>query len=384
VHIALEKDMKRQRDKTMEHLLKLLPKSIVTILQDSNEKKIIAEKFDSITILFVDMVGFTNFSAQLEPDELLLFLNHLYSEFDVVLNTFSLYKVEIIGDALFAVAGCPTDLADDLHAARAVCAASGILEACRRISDDLEIPIEIRIGVHTGSVVAGVVGRKDYRYHLFGETVSTAEKVESTGAPGKIHCSEATKQSILKCGTHFDMEFNLRKMPDEMNKEELSQVDSLSVEEKETLVDHVSASRKGTSGNTYFVRLVEEDPKKVQAVFKKLVLKGGGGSTADENSIRGKSARASASAAAFERERRESSGLSPKLSKREISPKNSRRDTSPKNSRRDTSPKNSPKNSKRDIRASSPKTSGADNGSSIGLKQKEKEKGRKESSDLEV
>ena len=198
-HEERELEMLKASKTTQDHLNKLLPGSIVQILQ-KNPGQSIAEKFNSATILFCDMVGFTKFSGQLDPDELVLFLNHLYSKFDTVLNKYSLYKVEIIGDALFAVAGCPQELHDDFHAARAVCAAHAILEEVKEVSKDLEIPVKVRIGVHTGDVVAGVVGVKDPRYHLFGETVNTAEMIESTGSAGKVHVSEAAMQSVIGCG----------------------------------------------------------------------------------------------------------------------------------------------------------------------------------------
>jgi hypothetical protein len=120
----------------MDQLCLLLPPSVVSVmtLRDKNDgeprphtcnpakplltessfpaRTAFAELYEGITILFVDMVGFTKFSAQLDPDELVMFLNHMYSKFDIVLERYSLYKVEIIGDALFAVAGCPNELKD--------------------------------------------------------------------------------------------------------------------------------------------------------------------------------------------------------------------------------------------------------------------------------
>ena len=174
----------------------LLPPSVVNSLQSDDLN--FAELYSNITILFVDMVDFTKFSAQLDPDELVMFLNHMYTKFDVVLERFSLYKVEIIGDALFAVSGCPSELADACHASRALCAAHGLLEQIELICEELELDVRIRIGVHSGESVAGVVGSKDPRFHLFGETVNCAEKVESTGKAGQVHCSEATRRSVLE------------------------------------------------------------------------------------------------------------------------------------------------------------------------------------------
>ena len=226
MHEERETEMLRASKSTQDHLNRLLPGSIVQILQN-NPGQSIAERFESVTILFCDMVGFTKFSSQLDPDELVLFLNHLYSKFDSVLSRFSLYKVEIIGDALFAVAGCPQELYDPIHAARAVCCAHVMLEEVKNVQDYLDISVKVRIGVHTGDVVAGVVGVKDPRYHLFGETVSTAETIESSGAAGRVHVSEATKQSIQKCGRTdivSAIDFELRdegKLPSGLDEEKL-------------------------------------------------------------------------------------------------------------------------------------------------------------------
>ncbi|GMI13791.1 hypothetical protein TrVE_jg9645 [Triparma verrucosa] len=203
----MEREGKVAQANTTGFLNQLVPPSIVPLL---SEGKFIATKLEQVTILFVDMVGFTKFSSQLDPDELVMFLNEMYSRFDVVLEKYSLYKVEIIGDALFAVAGAPEERYDKYHAARAVCAAHGLLGEIEKLQAFLEISVRIRIGVHTGSCVAGVVGIKDPRYHLFGVTVGNAEKIESTGMAGKIHVSQATVDSINESGASAGISFTLR------------------------------------------------------------------------------------------------------------------------------------------------------------------------------
>ncbi len=200
-------ELNKENKATARHLCKLLPPSVVKSFQNSRNYDF-AETYDNVTILFVDMVGFTKFSSQLDPDELMLFLNHMYTKFDVILERFSLYKVEIVGDALFAVAGCPSELVDDFHAARAVCAAHGLLREIESIRNELDIDVQIRIGVHTGPTVAGVVGSKDPRYYLFGKTANVAEKIESTGLGGRVHCSKAVIDSIVESSSKGEMPFH--------------------------------------------------------------------------------------------------------------------------------------------------------------------------------
>jgi class 3 adenylate cyclase len=150
------------------------------------------------------MVGFTKFSSTLDPSELMGFLTELYSKYAEVLERNSLYGVEVIGDALLAVAGCPERLIDKNHAARAVNAAMELIAATKLLGEEIQMDINIRVGLHTGPVIAGVVGQKDPRYHLFGETVKIAENMESSGSPGKVHVSESTYNNI-QTGTESEI-----------------------------------------------------------------------------------------------------------------------------------------------------------------------------------
>ncbi|GMH65992.1 hypothetical protein TL16_g04331 [Triparma laevis f. inornata] len=249
----MEKEGKLAQANTTKFLNQLVPPSIVPLL---SQGKFIANKLEQVTILFVDMVGFTKFSSQLDPDELVMFLNEMYSRFDVILEKYSLYKVEIIGDALFAVAGAPEERYDKYHAARAVCAAQGLLGEIEKLQVFLEISVRIRIGVHTGSCVAGVVGIKDPRYHLFGSTVGNAEKIESTGMAGKIHVSQAAVDSIEESGASAGINFTLR---DEGGLEELRS--GASIEEKEdraAVIENIQEARSRV-GKSYFAEVIEEE-----------------------------------------------------------------------------------------------------------------------------
>ena len=242
----MEKEGKQAQARTTKFLNQLVPPSIVPLL---SQGKFIADKLDDATIIFVDMVGFTKFSSELDPDELVMFLNELYSRFDTVLDQFGLYKVEIIGDALFAVAGAPEERYDKYHAARAVCAANGLLQEVVKLRDFLEISIKIRIGIHTGSCVAGVVGIKDPRYHLFGVTCANAEMIESTGSAGRIHISQATADSIKESGASTGITFTKR---DENDLPPLK-ADASDKEraERQQTVDNIDDARKRV-GSSYF------------------------------------------------------------------------------------------------------------------------------------
>ena len=187
----------KENKKTTKMLLKLLPKTIVHELK-KRKRKIIADYFDSVTIVFTDMKGFTAYSSQVTPIELVGFLNRMYNRFDIITDRTNMYKVEIIGDAYYCVGGCPTPSAN--HAIKAAETSLLMLTAIEdmKIEDPklMEADVQIRIGVHTGPVIAAVVGIKDPRYHLFGDSVNYAMKMESNGVPGRVHCSESTCKAI--------------------------------------------------------------------------------------------------------------------------------------------------------------------------------------------
>ena len=119
---------------------------------------------------------------------------HSYSAFDEILENYDLYKVEIIGDAYYVVGGCPGVLSNRQHASDVIDAALALQRILPRIVQDADVPM--RVGIHSGPVTAAVVGKQDPRYHLFGSTVSYAEKMESTGLPGKVQISAASYEYV--------------------------------------------------------------------------------------------------------------------------------------------------------------------------------------------
>lgn len=197
-------DYLEEKRKCEELLYQLLPKSVASqlILGQS----VIAETYDSVTIYFSDIVGFTALSAESTPLQVVDLLNDLYSCFDSIIENFDVYKVETIGDAYMVVSGLPVRNGTS-HAREIARMSLALLSAVRgftirhRPSDQLKL----RIGMHTGPCVAGVVGHKMPRYCLFGDTVNTASRMESNGLALKIHVSPKTK-AVLDTFGSFELE----------------------------------------------------------------------------------------------------------------------------------------------------------------------------------
>ncbi|XP_036436109.1 atrial natriuretic peptide receptor 2 [Colossoma macropomum] len=185
-------------------LYQILPHSVAEQLKRGETVQ--AEAFDSVTIYFSDIVGFTSMSAESTPLQVVTLLNDLYTCFDAIIDNFDVYKVETIGDAYMVVSGLPVRNGK-LHAREIAGMSLALLEQVKtfkirhRPSDQLRL----RIGIHTGPVCAGVVGLKMPRYCLFGDTVNTASRMESTGEALRIHVSSATKEVLDEFG-YFDLQ----------------------------------------------------------------------------------------------------------------------------------------------------------------------------------
>jgi class 3 adenylate cyclase len=206
-----QQKMDEQTRQETNLLSRLLPPEIVDELAMKRATNtMVAEKFDEVTILCLDMVGFTKFSSELDPSELMIFLSALYAKYSVVISDNGLYTVEVIGDALLAVAGCPKKLATEDHATRALNAAFDLLEVTREFSQKIGMDINIRVGIHSGKVIAGVVGVKDPRYHIFGEAVKVAELMESSGFANHVHCSHRTWEYVERSTDENSMNLNLK------------------------------------------------------------------------------------------------------------------------------------------------------------------------------
>ncbi|KAI7798398.1 atrial natriuretic peptide receptor 1 precursor [Triplophysa rosa] len=185
-------------------LYQILPHSVAEQLKRG--EMVQAEAFDSVTIYFSDIVGFTALSAESTPMQVVTLLNDLYTCFDAIIDNFDVYKVETIGDAYMVVSGLPMRNGK-LHAREIARMSLALLEAVHsfQIRHRQSQQLRLRIGIHSGPVCAGVVGLKMPRYCLFGDTVNTASRMESNGEALKIHMSEAT-QAILEEFNCFQLE----------------------------------------------------------------------------------------------------------------------------------------------------------------------------------
>ncbi|XP_074970470.1 retinal guanylyl cyclase 2 [Phalacrocorax aristotelis] len=188
-------ELEIEKQKTEKLLSQMLPPSVAEALKTGGTVE--PEYFDQVTIYFSDIVGFTTISALSEPIEVVDLLNDLYTLFDAVLGNHDVYKVETIGDAYMVASGLPKRNGNK-HAAEIANMSLDILSSVGtfRMRHMPDIPLRIRIGLHTGPCVAGVVGLTMPRYCLFGDTVNTASRMESTGLPYRIHVSQSTVDTL--------------------------------------------------------------------------------------------------------------------------------------------------------------------------------------------
>jgi class 3 adenylate cyclase len=176
-----------ERQKADALLLNILPQPIAYRLKGGEE--LIADKFDDVTVLFADIVGFTELSARVSATTIVKILNELFSRFDNLLSTYHVEKIKTIGDCYMLAAGIPEP--DRAHAYRAAGMALAMQQEVRSYVEETGYNVSMRIGLHCGPVVAGVIGSKKFIYDLWGDTVNTASRMESHGVAGAIHCSEA-------------------------------------------------------------------------------------------------------------------------------------------------------------------------------------------------
>jgi adenylate cyclase len=204
VNASLEKKRLRDREQAAalalraekEHsealLLNILPQTIVARMRRG--ERVIADRIAEATILFSDLVGFTELAARLPPERTVALLELLFSRFDALAAGRGLEKIKTIGDAYMVAGGIPQARAD--HAAATAEMALDMLEAAADAGRVAGEKLELRIGIHTGALVAGVIGTHKFAYDVWGDTVNTASRLESLGVPGRIHISAATRAAL--------------------------------------------------------------------------------------------------------------------------------------------------------------------------------------------
>ncbi len=171
-----------EQEKSDNLLLNVLPKEIADILKEKNQT--IANHFDEASILFADLVGFTPLTESMTPEEMIGLLNDIYSHFDGLVDKYRLEKIRTIGDNYMVVSGVPTPRAD--HAQALAKMALDMLKFTESLPVQNGTQINFRIGVNSGPLVAGVIGKTKFHYDVWGDSVNTASRMESHGVPGKI------------------------------------------------------------------------------------------------------------------------------------------------------------------------------------------------------
>jgi len=184
--------LEQERQKSERLLLNILPQRIAERLK--NGESTIAESFPSATVLFADLAGFTEFSQHVDAQHLVGLLDEIFSAFDHLAATHGVEKIKTIGDAYMAVAGLP--IPRDDHADAMAGMALGMLDAFRSLIGNRGLSLAVRIGMHSGPVVAGVIGKHKFIYDLWGDTVNIASRMESHGEPSRIHVSQATRDLL--------------------------------------------------------------------------------------------------------------------------------------------------------------------------------------------
>lgn len=191
--------LSEEKKMTDNLLYRMLPRSVANGLKKG--LSVPPETYNSVTLYFSDIVGFTALSAQSTPMQVIDMLNDLYTCFDAILGYYDVYKVETIGDAYMVVSGLPIRNGD-MHAGEIASMSLHLLRAIKefKIAHKPNETLKLRIGIHSGPCVAGVVGLKMPRYTLFGDTVNTASRMETNGVALKIHCSKECRDILQKLG----------------------------------------------------------------------------------------------------------------------------------------------------------------------------------------
>jgi class 3 adenylate cyclase len=190
--LIAEQRLTEEFDRAEGLLRNILPDPIALRLKDG--ERVIANEHREVSVIFADIVDFTAASAKLTPGELVETLNLVFSEFDTIADKYGAEKIKTIGDAYMVVVGVPD--ANDNHAKVAVDLARDMLHAADALSERAHFDVRLRIGINSGPVVAGVIGKRKFAYDLWGDAVNVASRMESHGTPGKILVTEETARLL--------------------------------------------------------------------------------------------------------------------------------------------------------------------------------------------
>ena len=196
-----------KHDATIQLLHNVLPPSIASKMLDG--ATLIAEKLDNVSVLFADIVNFTKLSQIISAEDLVAGLDRIFTEFDALAEKHGLEKIKTIGDSYMVVGGAPDPRVD--HAEAIAQMAFDMMHAMKQFTSIATgESITIRIGIHCGDVVAGVIGKKKFAYDLWGDAVNTASRMESHGESGKIHISQEFKNILVNQCTRTNQALQFR------------------------------------------------------------------------------------------------------------------------------------------------------------------------------
>jgi guanylate cyclase len=184
--------LREEQSRSESLLLNILPRSIADRLKAQTQT--IADQFSSASILFADVVDFTPLAERLPPAEVVGVLDHLFTHFDVLAERHELEKIKTIGDCYMVAAGVPSPRPDHAHALALM--ALDMQAAMGSVGEVGHLGLELRVGINSGPVIAGVIGRKRFLYDLWGDAVNTASRMESHGTSGRIQITRATKELL--------------------------------------------------------------------------------------------------------------------------------------------------------------------------------------------
>lgn len=191
------KELEEEKNRSERLLLNILPKEIARELT-AHPDRTIAKEYPNVTVLFTDIVGFTKISGEMNAEEIVTMLNKMFSMFDERAQKEGIEKIKTIGDAYMAASGLTEETYNE-GALKMLRFAKGLLSDVQAFNENSPVKLLIRLGINSGPVVAGVIGKTKFIYDIWGDTVNVASRMESTGIPMKIHVTETTKAQTSSC-----------------------------------------------------------------------------------------------------------------------------------------------------------------------------------------